>query len=118
VDVYEEGDTLVVEAHAPGFAPENLDVQVERGVLTISGQTQAEEEHKDRQYLLREKRIGRFTRAIQLPPSYTADPTAVTYEHGVLKLAFPKAEEAKPRRIQIGGIGQTAATNGRHAITA
>src|SRR5215217_5884130 len=75
VDVYEEADNLVVEAHQPGFKPENLDVNVENGVLTISGQTEAEEERTERNYLLREKRSGRFTRGLQLPPAYSPDPT-------------------------------------------
>jgi HSP20 family protein len=113
VDVYEEGDNLVVEAHVPGFKPENLDVNVERGVLTISGQTEAAEERQERNYLLREKRSGRFTRSLQLPPSYTADPSEATFEHGVLRLVFPKAEEAKPRRIQIGGTSQQAMSSGQ-----
>src|SRR3954468_22737539 len=116
VDVYEEGDNLIVEAHAPGFKPESLDVNVERGVLTISGQSEAEEELKERHYLLREKRSGRFSRSLQLPPSYTADPTEATFEHGVLRLVFPKAEEAKPHRIQLSGArgdGQRVLTNGQ-----
>jgi len=116
VDVYEEGDNLIVEAHAPGFKPEHLDVNVERGGLTISGQSEAEEERKERHYLLREKRSGRFTRSLQLPPSYTADPTQATFEHGVLRLVFPKAEEAKSRRIQLSGAsgdGQRVLTNGQ-----
>jgi HSP20 family protein len=116
VDVYEDGDTLIVEAHAPGFKPEDLDVNVERGILTISGQSAAEEERKERQYLIREQRSGRFSRSLQLPPSYTADPTQATFEHGVLRLVFPKAEEAKPRRIQLSGASggsQPVPTNGR-----
>jgi HSP20 family protein len=113
VDVYEEGDNLIVEAHLPGFKPENLDVSVERGILTISGQTAAEAERKERNYLIREKRSGRFTRSLQLPPSYTGDPSETTFEHGVLRLIFPKAEEAKPRRIQIGGGGQQAMSSGK-----
>ena len=116
VDVYEEGDNLIVEAHVPGFKPENLDVNVERGALTISGHSEAEEERKERNYLLREKRSGRFTRSLQLPPSYTTDPTQATFEHGVLRLVFPKAEEAKPRRIQISGAsgdGQRVLGNGQ-----
>src|SRR5829696_9262266 len=68
VDVYEEGDELIVEAHVSGFKPEQLDVNVERGVLTISGQSEAEQERKERHYLLREKRSGRFSRNLQLPP--------------------------------------------------
>ena len=101
IDVYEEGDNLVVEAHLPGMKPEDLDVHVERGVLTMSGQMEAEQERKDRHYLVREKRTGRFSRSLQLPASYTADPSQATYEQGILRLVFPKSEQAKPRRIQL-----------------
>jgi HSP20 family protein len=113
VDVYEEGENLIVEAHLPGFKPENIDVNVERGVLTISGQSQAEDERTERNYLLREKRSGSFTRSLQLPPSYTTDPSQATFEHGVLHLVFPKSEAAKPRRIQITGASQQAMADGQ-----
>jgi HSP20 family protein len=113
LDVYEERDNLVVEAQLPGVGPDDLDVNVERGVLTISGRTAAEEERAGRNYLLREKRSGRFARSLQLPPSYTAEPSEATFEHGVLRLVFPKAEEAKPRRIQIGGGGRRGMTSGQ-----
>jgi HSP20 family protein len=113
VDVYEEGDTLVVEAQLPGLRPDDIDISVENGILSISGQSQAEEERKERNYLLREKRVGRFSRSLQLPPTYTADPSEATFEHGVLRLVFPKSEAAKPRRIQIGGTGQQAMGSGQ-----
>jgi HSP20 family protein len=113
VDVYEEGDNLVVEAQLPGLKPDAIDVSVENGILSISGQTEAEEERKERNYLLREKRSGRFARSLQLPPTYTADPSEATFEHGVLRLVFPKSEAAKPRRIQIGGTSQQAMTGGQ-----
>ncbi len=113
LDAYEEGDTLVVEAHLPGLKPEDLDINVEQGVLTISGQTTAEEERKERNYLIREHRTGRFSRSLRLPATYDADACQATFEHGVLRLAFPKSESAKPRRIQIGGGSQPAMTSGK-----
>ena len=113
MDAYEEGDHLVVEAQLPGMKPDDITVSVENGVLTISGQTEAEEERKERNYLLREKRSGRFTRSLHLPPTYTPDPSEATFEHGVLHLVFPKAESAKPRRIQSGGTGHRAMTSGQ-----
>jgi HSP20 family protein len=113
VDVYEEGDNLIVEAQLPGLKSDDINVSVENGVLTISGQTEAEEERKERNYLLRERRSGRFTRSLHLLPTYTADPSEATFEHGVLHLVFPKAESAKPRRIQISGNGQPAMTSGQ-----
>ena len=113
LDAYEEGDTLVVEAHLPGLKPEDLDINVEQGVLTISGQTTAEEERKERNYLIREHRTGRFSRSLRLPATYNFDACQANFEHGVLRLAFPKSESAKPLRIQIGGSGQQAMTSGQ-----
>jgi HSP20 family protein len=113
LDVYEEDDALVVEAHVSGFKPDDLDINVEQGVLTISGQTKAEQERKERNYLVREQRTGRFSRSLRLPATYDADACTARFEDGVLRLTFPKSEAAKPRRIQIGGGGQPAMTGGR-----
>jgi HSP20 family protein len=113
LNVYEDGDTLVVEAQLPGLKPEDLDINVEQGVLTISGQTTTEEERKERHYLVREHRTGRFSRSLRLPATYDSDGCTANFEHGVLRLAFPKSEAAKPRRIQIGGGSQPAMTSGK-----
>ncbi len=112
LNVYEDGDTLVVEAQLPGLKPEDLDINVEQGVLTISGQTKAEEERKERNYLIREHRTGRFSRSLRLPATYNSDACQANFEHGVLRLEFPKSEAAKPRRIQIGS-SQPAMTSGK-----
>jgi len=101
LDVYEEGDNLTVEAQLPGLKSDDIDVNVERGVLTISGRTAAEPESQGRNYLVREQRAGQFSRSLQLPATYTADPSEATFEHGILRLVFPKSEQAKPRRIQL-----------------
>jgi len=114
VDVYENGqDALIVEAYVPGINPEAIDVQVERGVLTLRGETHTDETASERHYVLREHPTGRFTRSLQLPTSYTADPTEASYQHGVLRLVFPKAEEAKPRRIQVSTGGVSGLSNGQ-----
>jgi HSP20 family protein len=113
LDIYEEGDTLVVEAQLPGLKADDIDVNVERGVLTISGKTTAESESKGRNYLVREQRVGQFSRSFQLPAVYNADPGVATYEHGVLRLVFSKSEQAKPRRIQLNtDTHQQAVING------
>ena len=113
LNVYEDGDELIVEAQLPGMKPEELDINVEQGVLTISGQTTAEEERKERNYLIREHRTGRFSRSLRLPATYNPDGCQASFEHGVLRLSFPKSESAKPRRIQIGGGSQPAMTSGK-----
>jgi HSP20 family protein len=113
LNVYEEGDQLTVEAQIPGLKPEDLDINVEQGVLTISGQTTTDEERKERNYLVREHRTGRFSRSLRLPATYDSEGCTASFEHGVLRLAFPKSEAAKPRRIQIGGGSQSAMTSGQ-----
>ncbi len=113
LNAYEEGGNLIIEAPLPGLKPEDLDINVEQGVLTISGQTKAEEERKERNYLIREHRTGRFARSLRLPATYDADACQANYEHGVLRLVFPTSEAAKPRRIQISGGSQTAVTSGQ-----
>jgi HSP20 family protein len=106
LNMYEEGDTLVVEAGLPGMKPEDVDVNVERGMLTIRGESKSEHERKERNYLVREQRTGSFTRSVRLPDTYDADACEATFEDGVLRLKFPKSEQARPRRIQIAGGGQ------------
>jgi len=113
LNVYEEGDELTVEAQLPGIKPDDLDINLEQGVLTISGQTVTEEERKERNYFVREHRTGRFSRSLRLPATYNTENCSANFEHGVLRLTFPKSEAAKPRRIQIGGSAQPAVTNGK-----
>jgi len=112
LNVYEEDEQLMVEAQLPGLKPEDLDINVEQGVLTISGQTVSEEERTERNYLVREHRAGRFSRSLRVPATYDTDACTAKFEHGVLRLSFPKSESAKPRRIQIGGGSQPAMTDG------
>src|SRR3954464_15303318 len=113
LNVYEEGDQLTVEAQLPGIKPDDLDINVEQGVLTISGETVAEEERKERNYFVREHRTGRFSRSLRLPATYNTENCTANFEHGVLRLAFTTSEAAKPRRIQIGGHTQPAVTSGK-----
>ncbi|MCC6178415.1 MAG: Hsp20/alpha crystallin family protein [Chloroflexi bacterium] len=113
MDVYEEGDDLVVEAQLPGMKPDDVDVQVERGMLMIRGQTSTNEERKERNYLIHEQRSGSFSRTLQLPDNIDVDACRATFENGVLRLVFPKTERARPRRIQVtGGRGQPAVDSG------
>ena len=111
LNAYEEGDHYVVEAQLPGIKPEDINVSIEQGVLTIGGETKAEEERQDRTYLIREHRAGRFSRSLRLPESVDPDAVQASYEQGVLRLTLPKAERAKARRIQIG-TGQQQSLGG------
>ena len=101
IDLYEEGDNFVVEAQLPGVKPEDIDINVENGVLTIRGETKSEQQRTERNYVIREQRSGRFSRSIRLPETADPDASQATFDHGVLRLTLPKSERARPRRIPI-----------------
>ena len=108
MNVYEEGDNLVFEAHLPGYKPDDIDISVEQGILTIRCQSKAEDEKKERNYFVRQHRTSSFVRSLRLPDSVDVDAARATFEHGVLSLAFPKVEPARPRRVPIAMAGQAS----------
>ena len=101
LDMYSTPDSFVVEAALPGVKPEDVDVSVLGDTLTISGNTSAEQTRDDEGYSYREIRRGSFSRTVTLPSALKTDAATATFENGLLRLSFPKAEEAKPRQIQI-----------------
>lgn len=107
LDVTENENEYVVKASIPGVKPEDMDITYNNNTLTIRGETKSEVEKEDTRYHMRERRFGSFSRSITLPSSVDAGKIRANYDAGVLTLQLPKAEEAKPRRIQIqSGGGQ------------
>lgn len=108
VDVTENEDYFVIEASLPGINPDDLNITVQENVLTLAGEMKQQEEKKEQRYHLRERRFGSFTRSIMLPTVVKASDVQAEYTDGILRLTLPKAEEARPRRIQVktGGSGQ------------
>ena len=101
VDVKDEGKAYLMEAELPGMKKEDVHVSLEDGVLTISGEFNAEKkDEKNDGYLFRERRCGSFSRSFNVDG---IDEKAVTAEYvdGVLKLHLPKAEAEKPARHEI-----------------
>ena len=105
LDVVQHGDNFVIHASLPGVNPDNIDVSIEDNVLTIRGQSAHESEHKEGNYLMRERRSGSFYRALRLPDTVDTDQAQPHYEHGVLTIAIPKAEskKAKQLKVSVGG---------------
>jgi HSP20 family protein len=101
LNLYEEGEAYVVEMALPGFSPDSLDVNVEEDVLTISGERPAPEGAKDRKYGWAERGFGRFTRQIRLGRHVDRNGIRAEFEHGMLTITVPKAEEARPRKIPV-----------------
>jgi HSP20 family protein len=101
-DFYETEDDFVLEMNLPGFDLDEVEVNLEQGVLSISGEHSAEREEKGT-YHLRERGWSRFTRSFSVPHSIDPESVDASFHRGVLTVKLPKAAEAKPRRIEIKG---------------
>ena len=101
VDIYDTKDNVEVKVTVPGVKPEDLDITITGDVLTIKGESKAEEKVEKGNYIRQERRYGAFQRSVQLPSSLVADKAEAKFEHGVLTLTIPKAEESKPKTIKV-----------------
>lgn len=106
IEMYEEDDKVVVKIKTPGFKVEDLDINVEDNVLCINGSVNNEvnEEDKKRKYYYREIRNESFSRSVSLPTRVKSDEASAEIKNGILEIVMPKAEESKPKRIQIKAI--------------
>ena len=103
LDISERKDAYLVTVELPGVNPDDLEVTLEDGVLTIQGERRFSSESSDQQFHRVERRYGSFRRTVSLPTRTKADEIAAAFEQGVLEVVVPKAEEARPRKIQISG---------------
>src|SRR5690606_2008662 len=107
INVREDGEQVTVEAELPGVRPDDVDISVENGMLTISGEKRAEQEKKEANWHVVERRYGRFERSFTLARSVDVENIHATFDDGVLRITLPKREEAKPRRIRVD-VGRSA----------
>src|ERR687898_186806 len=101
LDISERKDAYLVTVELPGLKPEDLDITMEDGLLTIQGERQFTSESSDQQFHRVERRYGAFRRAITLPAHVMAEGIQATADNGVLQILVPKMEEATPKRIQV-----------------
>jgi HSP20 family protein len=101
LDISERKDAYLVTVELPGLKSEDLDITMEDGLLTIKGERQFTSESSEQQFHRVERRYGAFRRSITLPAQVQADHIEATFDNGVLQIVVPKAEEAKPKRIQV-----------------
>lgn len=111
INVHGTADQLTVEALLPGVSEEDVHVDLDRGVLTITAKRHGPEVAKGEQWHLREFNPGQFARSLSLPFPVEINKVSATFANGVLTLTLPKAEAAKPRRIQIGTGQRTEQLN-------
>lgn len=111
LDVDETETGYTISAAVPGMNPEDIHVNIQDNVLTISGESNSETERKDEngeRVLMRERRYGKFSRSVCLARPVNADGVEASYENGVLMLSVPKDEKAAPRRIPVNTRQQIA----------
>ena len=104
MDLYETEDAFVIAADLPGIHMENVDIQFDRGSLTISGKRGATLPASDKTQLRvfnAERATGNFSRSVRLPEHVDAEKISATFADGVLTVKVPKAAAALPRKIQV-----------------
>ena len=101
IDFYEEDDQYVVKADLPGLNKKDVNVSLEDDVLTITGERRDEREEKETTYYRTERVSGSFRRVFRLPAAVNEKKAKARFTDGVLEISIPKAEEAKPKQIDI-----------------
>jgi HSP20 family protein len=106
VDVFENGEKVVLKLDIPGIKEEDLDIRVENQTLSVRGERKFESEEKEENFRrpiqISERRYGSFFRSFSLPTTVDTENVAATYEAGVLKLELKKKTSAQPRQIKVG----------------
>lgn len=101
VDIKEEVDKFVIHADIPGVKPEDIEVSMEAGVLTVKGQKESEAKTEKEGYKRVERSYGSFYRRFSLPDSADGDAINAKSKYGVLEIIIPKREAVKPKRIDV-----------------
>jgi HSP20 family protein len=105
MDAWRDGDTFIVELDLPGVAPDSIDLDVERNVLTVKAERPGRND--DTELIAAERPRGVFSRQLILGDTLDTERVAASYDAGVLTLRIPVAEQAKPRKITVSSNGHT-----------
>ncbi len=101
VDIKEEDTRFVIFADIPGVDPAEIEIQMDKGILTIKGERMASSSEENAAFSRVERSHGVFYRRFSLPDSADADGVSASGRHGVLEISIPKKPETTPRRIQV-----------------
>jgi len=102
VDVFENGEKVVLKLDIPGIKEEDLDIRVENQSLTVRGERKFDSEEKEENFHRIERRYGSFYRSFSLPTTVDTENVQASYNAGVLKLELKKKASAQPRQIKVG----------------
>ncbi len=101
MDIYQTDKAVVVETPLAGVKPEEVEVSVEKGVLTIQGQSKKEHEVDEKNYYRKEVRSGSFFRQVAMPVPVMEDKVSAEFSDGVLKITCPKATPVSAKKIAV-----------------
>ncbi len=101
IDMYQTDNEVVVKASIPGMKADDVQINITGDVLTLKGEFKQEDERKERAWHIREQRFGSFERSVALPTAVKTDKADAVFENGILTITLPKADEVKPKTINI-----------------
>ncbi len=105
IDIVEQDKGYLVRVDLPGVKPDDIEVTVHDGVLTVSAETREEKEQKEGERVIRkERRVGRYLRSLRLGSQVDESKVSASYHDGVLEITVPKVEEATPKRVQVKAV--------------
>jgi HSP20 family protein len=103
MDLLETEEQFVLRADLPGMTENDVSIELEDNVLTVSGERKTEHEDKREGFYRMERAFGSFSRSLTLPKGVDPEAVSAQFDRGVLEVRIPKPEQRKPRRISIGG---------------
>jgi len=112
MDLVETDDHFILKADLPGLAQEDVNLEVDDNVLTVSGERKAEHEDRREGYVRVERSYGAFRRSLTLPDGVDPEGVSASFDKGVLEVRIPKPEERQPRRVAIQVGDRPAAIDG------
>jgi len=101
VDIYETDEKMVIKAELPGLRKEDVDIEVRDNTLTLKGERKFEQETQEKNYHRVERSYGSFQRSFLLPSTIKQEAIEAAFKDGILEISLPKAEEAKPKKLEI-----------------
>lgn len=112
MDLVETDEHFVLRADLPGLGEDDVSIEVEDGVLTVSGERKAEHEERKEGYHRVERAYGSFARSLTLPDGVDPESVEASFDRGVLEVRIPKPAERKPRKVAISVGGKPATIEG------
>lgn len=112
LDIYSTDDEVVILAAVPGMRPDDLDLTIQKNTVMISGELHSptgEHDAASLTWYARELAEGTYRRSVTLPFLVDADKAEATFEHGILRIVLPKAEESRPKKVVITSGGKQEA---------